>query len=237
MDNFQIETAQNVSISQNAAGVGERILAYLIDVVIMGIYIMLASFLMGGMDLGGGENWMFMLALGLPVFMYFLLWEGFWDGQTPGKAALDLRVVKLNGSKPAFSDFLVRWLLRVIDITITSGSVAVVTILLNGKGQRLGDMAAGTTVIRERSKVGFGQTLMVDIPEDYQPTYPQVRVLSDKDVQDIKNLYEDALKHSRHRIIRSLSSKVSELLEVTPEEKPIVFIRTVIRDYNYYTQR
>lgn len=237
MNNFQIETAQNVSISQNAAGVGERILAYIIDGAVMLTYIFLSGSLMDAMGLNQGERWVYFLIIGLPPFLYFLLWEIFWNGQTPGKAALNLRVVKLDGSKPGLSDFLIRWLLRIIDITLTSGSVAIVSILLNGRGQRLGDLAAGTTVIQEKSEVGFDQILLVDLPKEYQPKYPQVRVLTDKDVQEIKNLYQDALKFSNHKIINSLSAKVSEILEVTPQETPIEFLGTVLKDYNYYTQQ
>ena len=237
MDNFQIETAQNITITQNVAGVGERILAYLVDGLIMLIYLISIGLLMSGMRLSGGEEWVFILVIGLPVFLYFLVWESLWNGQTPGKAALKLRVVKIDGSKPAFPNYVVRWLLRMIDITISSGSVAVVTILLNGKGQRLGDLAASTTVISEKPRTDLHQTLLVDIPEDYRPTYPQVTVLSDKDIQDIKNLYEDSLRNGHYRVIRSLSDKVSQLLEVIPEQRPVDFIRTVIKDYNYYTQQ
>ncbi|HET8855658.1 MAG TPA: RDD family protein, partial [Salinimicrobium sp.] len=182
------------------------------------------------------DQWVYLLLMGLPVFLYFLLWETFWDGRTPGKAALDLRVVRLDGSKPAFSGYLVRWLLRIIDITLTSGSVAVISILLSGKGQRLGDMAAGTTVITERKKVRLSDTLIMDLPKDYQPNYPQVRVLSDRDVQDIKSLLLSSLKSSNYKVIGSLSEKVSGLLEVQPREKPVDFLKKVILDYNYYTR-
>ena len=237
MDNFQIETAQNISITQNVAGLGERILAYLIDGLIMFAYVLIALMLMGGLDANSGGEWLFMSVIILPLLLYFLLWESFWNGRSPGKAALDLRVVKLDGSKPAFSNYLVRWLLRIVDITITSGSVAIVTILLNGKGQRLGDLAAGTTVISERVRMGLGNTILMNIPDDYKPVYPQVTVLSDNDVQEIKDIYSDSLRNANFKVIRSLSGKVSELLQVTPEEKPVQFIKTVLKDYSFYTQR
>jgi uncharacterized RDD family membrane protein YckC len=236
MDNFQIETAQNISISQNVAGVGERILAFLVDGLVMLAYVIIVSFIAGGLDVTAGEEWVFYLIIGLPLFLYYLLWETFWNGKTPGKASLDLKVVKLDGSKPAFSNYLVRWLLRVVDITLTSGSVAVVTILMNGKGQRLGDLAAGTTVISEKNRIGLESTLMVDLPEGYKPVYPQVTILTDKDVQDIKELYRNSLQNSNFRVLRSLSKKVADLLQVTPEQNPSDFIRTVIKDYNYFTQ-
>ena len=237
MDNFQIETAQNISITQNAAGVGERILAFIIDVVIQVFYLIIINYLLQGIDMDGRQQWVYILVMGLPIFLYALLWETFWNGQTPGKAILQIRVVKIDGSKPAFSNYVVRWLLRLVDITFTSGSVAVVTILLNGKGQRLGDLAASTTVISEKPNTDLHKSLLVDLPEDYVPKYPQVTVLSDRDVENIKNIYRDSVRNANHRVINSLSTKVSGLLEVTPEEMPLQFIKTVLKDYSFYTQR
>lgn len=237
MDNFQIETAQNISITQNVAGIGERILAYLIDILIMFAYVILILFVISGLEMDGREEWVFMLIISLPLFLYFLIWEVFWNGRSPGKAALELRVVRMDGTKPHLSNYLVRWLLRLVDITFTSGSVAVITILLNGKGQRLGDIAAGTTVISEKAKIGLNQTLLVEVPENYKPVYPQVIMLKDKDIQDIKILYWSSLKNSNKSLIHSLSVKVSDLLGVTFEEDPSEFLETVLRDYNYYTQQ
>ncbi|MCP9200046.1 RDD family protein [Gramella sp. GC03-9] len=237
MDNFQIETAQNISIEQNVAGIGERILAFFVDLAIIVVYMVMAGIMMGALSNIGSSEFMYYLVLGLPSFLYYLIWETTWNGRTPGKALLHIRVVKLDGTRPEFSNFLVRWLLRIIDISLTSGGVAVVTILLNGKGQRLGDIAAGTTVISERSDLNLGQTLMVEIPEDYQPKYPQVTVLSDTDIQEVKNLYRTAKREGQHHIILSLSQKLEELLEVKIEERPIDFVKRVIQDYNYYTQR
>lgn len=235
MDKFQIETAQNISIQQNVAGLGDRILAFIIDSFIIGLYLIIAGMSLGALDLDRGGLMTYYLVLGIPSFLYYLLWEVFWNGQTPGKAALQIRVVKLDGSRPAFSNYLVRWLLRLIDISICSGGIAVVTILINGKGQRLGDIAAGTTVISEKPRMGLVNTIGVDLPEDYEPKYPQVTLLKDIDIQNIKNMYQEARLNGDHHIILSLSQKVAELLEVKFEERPIDFIRQVISDYNYYT--
>jgi len=237
MDNFQIETAQNISIEQNAAGIGDRILAFIVDMAIIVVYMILAGLLMAGISGDNGSEMMYYLVLGLPPFLYYLLWETFWNGQSPGKALLQIRVVKKDGSRPQFSNYLVRWLLWIIDVSLTSGGVAVVTILLNGKGQRLGDIAAGTTVISEKQKVSIHNTLAVDLPENYQPKYPQVTVLSDNDIQEIKNLYNEARKGAQHQIILSLSEKVAQLMDVQFEERPMEFIQRVINDYNYYTRQ
>lgn len=237
MDKFQIETAQNVNIVQNAAGVGERILAYLIDSVILVIYVIIISYAYGAVDFGDDIFWLFAITVGLPIFLYHLLWEMFWDGRSPGKAVMRLRVVKLDGSKPAFSNYLLRWLLRIIDVSLTSGALALVTILLNGRGQRLGDIAATTTVITEKKTVHFSQTILMDIPDDYQPLYPQVTVFTDREIQTIKNLFMEAKYNGNHNVILKLSGKVSKIMEVTFEETPILFLDKVIKDYNYYTQK
>ncbi len=237
MDNFQIETAQNIGIQQKVAGIGDRILAFLVDTFLLVSYGILTSLAIAGLGMEGGDLWVYYLVIGLPVFLYYLLFESFNNGKTPGKAALNIRVVKLDGSRPRFSQYLVRWLLRLIDITLASGSIAVVSILLNGKGQRLGDMAAGTTVISEKKQIGLSQTLMVDLPENYIPRYPQVTILKDKDIQNIKNLYHNARMDGNHKVILSLSNKISELLEVVPQETPSEFVKTILRDFNYYTQQ
>lgn len=237
MDNFQIETAQNISIEQNVAGIGERILAFIVDLAIIVIYMIFAGLIMAGIQGDRGNQMMYYLVLGLPSFLYYLLWETFWNGRTPGKALLQIRVVRKDGTPPAFSNYLVRWLLRIIDISLTSGGVAVVCILLNGKGQRLGDIAAGTAVISERKKLSIHNTLSVDVPENYQPKYPQVTILSDSDIQEIKNLYQKAKREGQHHIIISLSTKIAELIDVKIEERPLDFVQRVITDYNYYTQQ
>ena len=237
MDNFQIETAQNVSINQNIGGIGERILAFIIDLLVIVGYFILIIIVLAALDLDPGDSWVFWLILGLPPFIYHLLWETFWDGKSPGKATMKLKVVKLDGSKPSFSNYLIRWLLRLLDITLASGAVAVVAILFRGNGQRLGDMAAGTTVISERQRVHFRQTILVDIPEDYVPTYPQVTVFSDAEIRKVKTIYMEAKRNADHNIILQLSNKVSSLMEITPQEKPLQFIAKVLADYNYYTQR
>ena len=238
MDKFQIETAQNVNIVQNVAGVGDRILAYLIDAAIMLVYYLIV-FLMfiGTIDsLGDSATFLIFMVILLPVLVYHLLFEMFWDGKSPGKAVLKMRVVKLDGSKPAFSNFLLRWLIRVIDISLVSGAVALVTILLNGKGQRLGDIAANTTVISEKTTVAFLQTILTDIPEGYVSKYPQVTVFSDVEMQKIKQIYTENKFKGNHNIILRLSHRVAKVMEVEMDEMPIAFIDKVIKDYNYFTQ-
>jgi len=238
MDNFQIETAQNVSIQQNVANVGARIGAYLIDALIIVGYYIIAIWIFEALDLSFGMDiWVVYLLLGTPVFFYSLLFEVLMNGQTPGKYVNKIRVVKIDGSKPTFSSYVLRWMLRLIDISLASGSVALLTILLNGKGQRLGDIAAGTTVITEKKKISIKDTLVADIPLDYMPTFPQVTMLSDADIQTIKELYRSAKRKGNHGVIVKLHQKILNITEIKTELKPVQFVDIVIKDYNYYTQQ
>ena len=185
----------------------------------------------------GMQQWAISLILSLPMLFYTLIFETLWNGQTPGKRINKTRVVKLDGSKPTLGNYLLRWMMRIIDIQMATGSVAVLTILLNGKGQRLGDLAAGTTIISEKKRVTLQEVLLADAAEDYSPTFPQVTLLSDADAQTIKKLYHTALQKRKHAIIIKLHERIIEITGIKTELKPIDFLKVVLTDYDYYTQQ
>ena len=236
MEQFQIETAQNISISQNTAHLGDRMLAYLIDSFVILAYTILIIWILIAMDIDFGDMWALYLLLGLPAFLYYVLLETFMDGKTIGKSLMHIRVVKLDGSKPGFSSYFIRWILRIVDVVLTSGGLAVLTILIRGNGQRIGDIAAGTTVISEKKRVGLRDTLLRDLPEDYVPRYPQVTIFEDREMQTIKELYDQARRNGDHQIIVSLSERIKKVTEINTEVKPFDFVDKVIKDYSYYTQ-
>ncbi len=236
MEQFQIETAQNISISQNTAHLGDRMLAYLIDSFVILAYTILIIWILIAMDIDFGDMWALYLLLGLPAFLYYVLLETFMDGKTIGKSLMHIRVVKLDGSKPGFSSYFIRWILRIVDVVLTSGGLAVLTILIRGNGQRIGDIAAGTTVISEKKRVGLRDTLLRDLPEDYVPQYPQVTIFEDREMQTIKELYDQARRNGDHQIIVSLSERIKKVTEINTEAKPIDFVDKVIKDYSHYTQ-
>lgn len=241
MNEIQVETAQNVQIDQNIANLGTRIGAFALDVLVIVLYEVLMIFifdlLMADNFFGGREFFVVSMVFGLPPFLYHLLMETFNNGQSIGKALLKIRVVRLDGMPPRFSDYLIRWLLRIIDISISSGAVAIFVFLLNGKGQRLGDVAAKTTVISEKKNVSLEGSLIITIPENYVPTYPQVTIFTDLEIQDIKRLYKDAKQQHDAQIMHSLATKITTVLAIENEENPTTFVEKVITDYNYYTQQ
>ncbi|MCL6275330.1 RDD family protein [Muricauda sp. 2012CJ35-5] len=237
MDQFQIETAQNISITQNTSNLGERMLAYIIDSFVIGVYYILMVILLSSLDMDPFDQWAYYLVISLPAFLYYLLFETFSDGKTIGKGLMSLRVVKLDGSKPSFANYFVRWVLRLIDVAFTSGGCAVLTILIRGKGQRLGDIAAGTTVISEKKRVSLKDTLLRELPNDYTPQFPQVTVFKDSEMQTIKELYDKSKLNGDHNVIVFLDKRIREVTGIQTNLQPINFVDEVIKDYNYYTQK
>ncbi len=237
MDQFQIETAQNITIDQNTSNLGERMLAYIIDSFLIGVYTILVFILLAYLEVDFADQWAYYLVLSLPAFLYYVLFESLSDGKTVGKSIMSLRVVKLDGSKPNFANYFVRWVLRIIDVALTSGGGAVLTILIRGKGQRIGDIAAGTTVISEKKKVSLRDTLLRELPEDYKPQFPQVTVFKDSEMQTIKELYDKSKYNGNHNVIISLDKRIKEVTGIATTLKPIDFVDIVIKDYNYYTQQ
>jgi len=235
MQNVNIRTAQNVKIDYRQAGLGERMGAFFVDSLIMLFYLIAAFYLIGksGID----SLWIGMTAF-LPVFLYHLLSELFLNGQSLGKMQFNIKVVKLDGTPPNLSAYLLRWLLRPIDISIFTGGVAVIAIAMSKNGQRLGDMAAGTTVVKvKQPHVTTSHELIKDLQEDYKVTFNEAYRLSDSQVQIIK----DALKVNRNeanaRPVIVLARKVQDALEVESDLPPVKFLYTVVKDYKYLTSQ
>ncbi|WP_232424921.1 RDD family protein [Algoriphagus resistens] len=237
MEGIYIETAQNIQIQQRTATLGDRILAQIIDGFIMGIYLVIVSITAFGiLDVEEGSIAVITILV-LPFLVYHLLFEIFMNGQSIGKLAMEIRVVQLNGTRASVSGYLMRWLLRPIDITISSGGIAILSILLGGKGQRLGDIAGGTTVISLKQTAVKREDLLVQIEAGHQPKYPQVISLTDSQITQIKKIRAEALKSQDFALLKKLAEKTSTLLQVSYETKPLAFIDQLILDYEYFAQK
>jgi len=157
---IRIDTPESVDVALEPAGLGSRFLAALVDGLIQWAFVLLlvlagvpTFFMAAGEDSPFGEVMIFSLlalSVALLFFLYKLLLEAFWNGQTVGKRVAGIRVVQANGLPVTFAAVVVRNLLRIIDFLPGYYVVGAICALATQKRQRLGDMAAGCIVVRER---------------------------------------------------------------------------------------
>ncbi len=246
MVEIQINTTQNVNINFTAASVGERILAYIVDLIIKVAYVVVTyQILFKFFDIEKLVNDMdFWSQISIYVFFYFpvifytLILEAWLDGQTLGKRILKIKVVKIDGYQASLSDFVIRWFFRIIDLNMLSGLVALVSIISSEKNQRLGDMTAGTSVITLKNNINMSHTILENLTENYIPSYPSVIKLSDNDARIIKDTFVSAKASKDYDTLIKLRRKVMEVAAIKErlQDNDIDFLSTVMKDYNYYTQ-
>ncbi|HEX5169715.1 MAG TPA: RDD family protein [Cyclobacteriaceae bacterium] len=229
-----VRTAQNVLIDYPIAGLVQRILAFIIDIFILIAYAIVVMFAI--FQMGIQEQWVIILAY-VPIFFYDLVFEISMNGQSLGKRALDLKVVRVDGGNPTIGNYLLRWLLKPIDILL-SGSIAITCILLTRYGQRLGDLAAGTTVVKLVS-IGdvTSQQILQHLEENYQPVFNQVIQLTDQDINLIKKALEVNRTLGNMQPVLRLESRIKEMLGISSDMPPVKFLYTVIKDYSHLTSR
>jgi uncharacterized RDD family membrane protein YckC len=151
-DRISIATPEGVDLELALAGVGSRFVAAIVDLTLQTLLVIALAlvFVIGGVGLGGADAAVFTLAAFALFASYDILFEVFASGRTPGKRFNGLRVVRDDGSPVGFLTSTVRNVLRLIDILPGGYLVGIVAILATSRNQRLGDIAAGTLVVRER---------------------------------------------------------------------------------------
>jgi uncharacterized RDD family membrane protein YckC len=238
---LRIPTTQNVTLEYETASVGERIAATILDgVVVLGWAILCSLVLFGWLKLGsrGLEDTAAVLAIlliALPWFLYDLLSEVFFHGQTIGKRVMKVRVISLNGTPPRFTQYLLRWVLRLIDVSLMYGVVAMACILGGGRGQRLGDMAAGTAVVRTTRREVTADPMLFgsDHDPDYRVTFPEVASLADHDVRLIQELVTQSEQRGAYHILPDVAQRVRTLTGIRTAMPDHEFLLVVLRDYGH----
>lgn len=239
MSKLAINTAQNVNLDYKLIGLGERMVAFLIDGVILLTYMTIMENLMNLSQIFDTDGWTRRGFLGLfylPAFFYSLVFHIIFGGQTVGKMILKIKVVRLDGAPTQWYNLLVRWMLRIIDIWLFFSSIGVLSILLSDKKQRIGDSASGTVVISVKKKHRITSTILEDITEDYKPVFNNVTLLTDKDVRIVKEAFSISKKNSDYKTLNLLRKKICDILQIQSDLYDIQFIDTILKDYNYYTQ-
>jgi len=155
-----VATPERVSFDYQVAGIGTRAIAQLLDLLILGgvlLGVLLAAIAVGQT---GSDALAYLLAVigsFVVTFGYFWACEAFWSGQTVGKKVFRLRAVGDRGEPMTFAQAGIRNIVRVIDFLPYAYGVGMVVLFVNGKGKRLGDLAAGTIVVKDSDSLQLWQ--------------------------------------------------------------------------------
>jgi len=239
MSNLHINTTQNINLFFTTATIGERMLAYLVDLVIQIAYFIIVAFILLDNIFNNPDysTSIALLLISLPIMFYSLVCESTMEGQTFGKKLLKIKVVKIDGYQAGFFDYFVRWIFAIVDIQM--GFIPGVIAMVSTKHtQRLGDLAAGTAVISEKSKYNISHTILMEITEDYKPYFSrnQMILFSDNDIRIIKENFELTNKSKNAVLLKKIAEKIYDVTKLTDKfESDKKLIETFLKDYNYYT--
>jgi len=234
MQTVTVRTTQNVFIEYPVASLGDRILAYFVDILIIIAYYLVAGLALASLNAFSISGFIGLLLI--PTFLYHLCFEIFMNGQSPGKRQMKIKVVRLDGTPPTIGNYIIRWLLRLIEIDALSGAVAVVAIAVGGKGQRVGDIAAGTTVIKVVGQREVSANEVFTVPEDnYTPVFQQVVNLTDQDIELIQQALDVNRTTGNFQPVLAVTEKIRNTLGIQTDLPPTKFLYTIVKDYGHIT--
>jgi len=243
MKSIEVKTTQNVILEYELADLKDRAIAFLIDFVVTSLVIFLLMMLgFAGFQLidTAGVIWM-IFTFSIFIF-YSLVLEVFNNGQSVGKMAMKIQVIKTAGGQATFSDYAARWVFRMIDIWFSLGGIASILVASSAKAQRVGDIVANTAVIKliPQMNLRLDDLLKIKSQDSYKPVFHQARQLEETDVLLIKTTlerYRQFKNLSHQQAVRELSEKVRTTLGVTPvAQTDVQFLQTVLNDYVVLTR-
>lgn len=242
METIRINTAQNVDIDYEVAGLGERITARLIDLAGFILLFIVMLILITAAQFSRSETISIIIfAIYLVIFIFYdLVCEMLMDGQTFGKKIMKIKVINLDGGQPTFGQYLMRWIFRIIDFGAIFGwgVVALVCVAMSKNHQRVGDMLAKTTLIKTvpRTKID-NVAFNFSLPDDYQPTFKEALHLTDREAELIYEVLTGFYQTGNPQLIYAMADKIKAHIVVAIPEgiNELQFLETILKDYSYLT--
>jgi uncharacterized membrane protein SpoIIM required for sporulation/uncharacterized RDD family membrane protein YckC len=224
----EVETPEQVTIGFEIAGIGSRALAVVYDLLLLALLLLLLR--IGGLFLSLLSGWsaaVFTIAAFVAAWGYFTLFEGLWGGRTPGKRSTGIRVILDTGHPITLQAALVRNLVRIVDLQPgISGLVGLLFVALHPKGKRLGDIVAGTIVIRDEasalSPIGVSVGAATTEPAAVAAVAPESR-LQDEEYRLLDQFLRRAAQlptDVRRRFQADLASRFAERYAEWPADSP-----------------
>lgn len=227
-DRISVPTPEGVDLELVLAGLGSRMVATVVDLVIIGatlIALWVLGLVVAAGEVAGVVVGVLSVASFLVLFGYGVAFETLASGRTPGKRAAGLRVVRSGGEPPGFLAAAVRNLLRLVDILPGFYAVGAVSIFVTARNQRLGDLAAGTLVVRERRshppRAGAGPAL--DWATADRLASWDVSGITAFELVTVRRFLErrhELEPHARSRLAADLATRLRPRVAGAPEGQP-----------------
>lgn len=246
----KLDTGFNIEVDFVITPFHKRLFSWMIDSVIIISYFLVGRKLLGGIL--DDEEWEWLSVLfGLPPLFYYLICELLMNGQSVGKKALGIKVITMDGGQPTLSQYLIRWVFRLADfpiwvfIAIVYGALpwwcalflfaGIACVIITPHSQRIGDLVAGTIIIDTRTHTSWEDTVFTELEHNYQPRFPQVMRLSDKDINTLKSIIGAVKKKSDYDLSHRIGERIKSQLHIESDQDSLEFLETLLKDYNYYS--
>ena len=230
MKYIDISTSHNISVRYELAPVMHRVVAWLIDFMILMFYVSLVSIV------AVYSTFLWYILVFCVVAFYHLVFEILNNGQSIGKKLMKIKVVTLNGRSAKAQDFFLRWIFRMLEITFTGGMLAILYITSTEKHQRIGDVLAQTTVIKLKADNYYDLNGLIKLgSQNREVLYPNVTMYDDNDLMLVKDALSRISKtpnDANRKFLRTLADRMAKDLNVNLNNKKRVdFLETLLLDY------
>lgn len=252
-----VSTPFNIDLDFEIAPLYKRLFAWCIDVALLLLYARGMKLFITELFVSPYDEYpvgLDFLVVSLPMLLYPLITEAVFQGQSLGKKLMGVRVISLEGGEPDIGQYLLRWVFRVWEWPLVFGFVSaglfglmgqlfvcgicgivvVIIIAVTNKSQRLGDLAASTSVVSTRYKYSLDDTVFQYItPQDYKVSFPEVMRLSDRDINAVKTVLKQTQKTQRYDTAHRVAIKIKDVLGIQSDLEVTDFLDKLLADYNY----
>ena len=249
-DRYTVDTPENIEFAYDIAGIGSRFLAAIIDTLVIAAALILLGIVAG---LAGARSALARDAAGsviaavaallsfLMLWGYYITFELMWNGQSIGKRAIGLRVVRDGGRPITFVSSAIRNLIRIADFLPAFYGIGVIVMFVDRRARRLGDLAGGTLVVKERRGVTLESLTAPSAPAiaipgspAAAPGLPNLHLLRDQDydlIQEFLRRRDELGREPRLRLGSQLASGLQAKLGLPQGGDAEGFLQLVASQY------
>ena len=249
----KLDTGFNIQVEFAVTPFHKRLIAWLIDLLVCWIYIKIVSLIFHIPSFfiwTGSWHWKEIL-LGFPVMFYHLVCEITMNGQSIGKKAHEYpghySPGRSAGNKPVYYKMGIqadRFSLLLLFSIMNNDLpwylfplifIGLAAVIFTERSQRIGDILADTIVIDLKNRTSWEDTVFTELESDYEPRYPMVMQLSDRDINTLKSIIESVKKKNDYELAMKIADRIKSKLKMESDQEPSDFLKTLLKDYNYYS--